>query len=37
VALGLPPDARAERLAPQDWSRLADAIGPERLGRLRPR
>jgi 16S rRNA (adenine1518-N6/adenine1519-N6)-dimethyltransferase len=37
AALGLPPDARAERLAPQDWSRLADAIGTERLGRLRPR
>jgi 16S rRNA (adenine1518-N6/adenine1519-N6)-dimethyltransferase len=36
-ALGLPPDARAERLAPQDWSRLADAIGPEILRRLRPR
>jgi 16S rRNA (adenine1518-N6/adenine1519-N6)-dimethyltransferase len=35
--LGLPPDARAERLAPQDWSRLADAIGTERLGPLRPR
>jgi 16S rRNA (adenine1518-N6/adenine1519-N6)-dimethyltransferase len=35
--LGLPPDARAERLAPEDWSRLADAIGTERLRRLRPR
>jgi 16S rRNA (adenine1518-N6/adenine1519-N6)-dimethyltransferase len=35
--LGLPPDARAERVAPQDWSRLADAIGSERLARLRPR
>ena len=35
--LGLPPDARAERLAPEDWSRLADAIGAERLGDLRPR
>ena len=35
--LGLPPDARAERLAPQDWSRLANAIGTERLTYLRPR
>jgi 16S rRNA (adenine1518-N6/adenine1519-N6)-dimethyltransferase len=37
AGLGLPPDARAERLAPQDWSRLGDAIGTERLRRLRPR
>jgi 16S rRNA (adenine1518-N6/adenine1519-N6)-dimethyltransferase len=37
AALDLPTDARAERLAPQDWSRLADAIGTERLRRLRPR
>jgi 16S rRNA (adenine1518-N6/adenine1519-N6)-dimethyltransferase len=36
-ALELPPDARAERLAPEDWSRLAHAIGRERLVRLRPR
>ncbi|MGZ5338157.1 MAG: 16S rRNA (adenine(1518)-N(6)/adenine(1519)-N(6))-dimethyltransferase RsmA [Thermoleophilaceae bacterium] len=37
TALGLPADARAERLAPQDWPRLADAIGPERITRLHPR
>jgi 16S rRNA (adenine1518-N6/adenine1519-N6)-dimethyltransferase len=37
TALGLPADARAERLAPQDWPRLADAIGRERITRLRPR
>jgi 16S rRNA (adenine1518-N6/adenine1519-N6)-dimethyltransferase len=30
-------DARAERLPPQDWPRLADAIGRERLADLRPR
>ena len=35
--LGLPADARAERLAPGDWERLADAVGRERLARLRPR
>ena len=35
--LGLPADARAERLAPGDWERLADAVGRERLTRLRPR
>jgi 16S rRNA (adenine1518-N6/adenine1519-N6)-dimethyltransferase len=35
--LGHPPDARAERLAPEDWRRLAEAIGPERLAGLRPR
>ena len=35
--LGQPPDARAERLAPEDWRRLADAIGPERMAALRPR
>jgi 16S rRNA (adenine1518-N6/adenine1519-N6)-dimethyltransferase len=35
--LGHPADARAERLAPEDWPRLAEAIGPERLARLRPR
>ena len=34
--LGHPPDARAERLAPEDWPRLADAIGRERLAALRP-
>ena len=35
--LGQPADARAERLAPEDWERLADAVGRERLTRLRPR
>jgi 16S rRNA (adenine1518-N6/adenine1519-N6)-dimethyltransferase len=35
--IGHPPDARAERLAPEEWRRLADAIGPERLAGLRPR
>jgi 16S rRNA (adenine1518-N6/adenine1519-N6)-dimethyltransferase len=36
-AIGHPADARAERLAPDDWPRLADAIGPERLAELSPR
>ena len=35
--LGLPADARAERLAPGEWARLAAAMGRERLERLRPR
>jgi 16S rRNA (adenine1518-N6/adenine1519-N6)-dimethyltransferase len=35
--LGQLADARAERLAPEDWPRLADAIGRERLAALRPR
>jgi 16S rRNA (adenine1518-N6/adenine1519-N6)-dimethyltransferase len=35
--LGHPADARAERLPPADWPRLADAIGRERLAALRPR
>jgi 16S rRNA (adenine1518-N6/adenine1519-N6)-dimethyltransferase len=35
--MGQPPDARAERLAPADWARLADAIGRERLAELHPR
>ena len=35
--IGHPADARAERLPPADWPRLADAIGPERLAGLRPR
>ncbi len=35
--LGRPADARAERLAPEEWPRLAEAIGPERLAELRPR
>jgi 16S rRNA (adenine1518-N6/adenine1519-N6)-dimethyltransferase len=36
-ALGRPPDARAEQLAPGEWPRLAAAIGPERLVGVRPR
>jgi 16S rRNA (adenine1518-N6/adenine1519-N6)-dimethyltransferase len=36
-ALGHPADSRAERLAPDDWARLADALGHERLAGLRPR
>jgi len=35
--LGHPADARAERLPPEDWPRLADAIGRDRLADLRPR
>ena len=35
--IGHPADARAERLPPEDWSRLADAIGRDRLAGLRPR
>ena len=35
--LGHPPDARAERLAPEDWARLGEALGQERLAGLRPR
>ena len=35
--LGLPPYARAERLSPEDWSRLAAALGRDALLRLRPR
>ena len=35
--LGHPADARAERLAPPDWPRLAEQIGLERLAELRPR
>jgi hypothetical protein len=37
TAIGQPADARAERLAPADWPRLADEIGRERLEGLRPR
>jgi 16S rRNA (adenine1518-N6/adenine1519-N6)-dimethyltransferase len=37
VAMGHPPDARAERLAPADWPRLAGALGAERLAGLAPR
>jgi 16S rRNA (adenine1518-N6/adenine1519-N6)-dimethyltransferase len=36
-SLGHPADARAERIPPADWPRLADAIGRERLASLRPR
>jgi 16S rRNA (adenine1518-N6/adenine1519-N6)-dimethyltransferase len=36
-ALGRPPDARAEQLAPEEWPRLAAAIGRERLASLRLR
>jgi len=35
--LGHQADARAERLPAEDWPRLADAIGRERLAGLRPR
>ncbi len=35
--IGHPADARAERLAPQDWVRLAETIGQDRLAALRPR
>jgi 16S rRNA (adenine1518-N6/adenine1519-N6)-dimethyltransferase len=37
VATGHPADARAERIPPDDWPRLADAIGRDRLAELRPR
>jgi 16S rRNA (adenine1518-N6/adenine1519-N6)-dimethyltransferase len=37
VATGHPADARAERIPADDWPRLADAIGRDRLARLRPR
>ena len=37
VELGQPADARAERLAPGEWERLAEALGTERLASLRPR
>ena len=36
-AIGHPPDARAERLAPADWERLAATLGEETLSALRPR
>jgi 16S rRNA (adenine1518-N6/adenine1519-N6)-dimethyltransferase len=35
--LGRPPDARAEQLAPDEWPRLAGAIGWDVLAELRPR
>jgi 16S rRNA (adenine1518-N6/adenine1519-N6)-dimethyltransferase len=34
---GHPPDARAERLAPADWARLAQELGPDRIAALTPR
>jgi 16S rRNA (adenine1518-N6/adenine1519-N6)-dimethyltransferase len=37
LAVGRPPDARAEQLAPDEWPRLAAALGRERLSGLRPR
>jgi 16S rRNA (adenine1518-N6/adenine1519-N6)-dimethyltransferase len=37
IEIGHPADARAERIAPDEWPRLADAIGRERLAELRPR
>jgi 16S rRNA (adenine1518-N6/adenine1519-N6)-dimethyltransferase len=36
-SVGQPADARAERLPPEDWPRLAAALGPKRLAGLRPR
>jgi 16S rRNA (adenine1518-N6/adenine1519-N6)-dimethyltransferase len=37
AGLGHPADARAERLAPEEWEALADAVGRDRLTSLRPR
>jgi len=37
VGIGHPADARAERIPAEDWPRLADAIGRDRLAGLRPR
>jgi 16S rRNA (adenine1518-N6/adenine1519-N6)-dimethyltransferase len=37
VEIGHPADARAERLAPGDWTRLAELLGEHRLATLRPR
>jgi 16S rRNA (adenine1518-N6/adenine1519-N6)-dimethyltransferase len=36
AGLGHPTDARAERLSPADFQRLADALGTHRLEALRP-
>ena len=36
-SLGLPADARAERLAPGEWAALAESLGTERLRNLQPR
>jgi 16S rRNA (adenine1518-N6/adenine1519-N6)-dimethyltransferase len=35
--IGHPPDARAERLAPREWSRLAELLGAERVDGLKRR
>jgi 16S rRNA (adenine1518-N6/adenine1519-N6)-dimethyltransferase len=35
--IGHPTDARAERLAPEDWPRLERLLGRERLAQLAPR
>jgi 16S rRNA (adenine1518-N6/adenine1519-N6)-dimethyltransferase len=35
--IGQPADARAERLTPEDWTRLVAELGGERVGALRPR
>jgi 16S rRNA (adenine1518-N6/adenine1519-N6)-dimethyltransferase len=35
-AIGMPADARAERLAPGDWERLAERLGDATLSALRP-
>jgi 16S rRNA (adenine1518-N6/adenine1519-N6)-dimethyltransferase len=35
--IGQPADARAERLEPGDWRRLAELLGHEALAELRPR
>jgi 16S rRNA (adenine1518-N6/adenine1519-N6)-dimethyltransferase len=35
--IGHPADARAERIPPEDWPRLADALGHDRTAALRPR
>jgi 16S rRNA (adenine1518-N6/adenine1519-N6)-dimethyltransferase len=35
--MGLAPDARAERLAPEDFARLAELVGHQRLESLRAR
>ena len=36
LEMGHPADARAERLSPGDFARLADLLGRERLAELRP-
>ena len=36
-AIGLPPDARAERLRPDQWTSLAAELGPGLAGRLHAR